>query len=50
MGQHSTMTVEWWDCDRGEVLERTVIAHPGGALTLSAPAFSRHLAFKLSRE
>jgi len=45
-----TMTVEWWDCDRGEALERTVITHPGGALTLSAPAFSRHLAFKLTRK
>lgn len=43
------MSVEWWDADRGRVLERREIAHPGGTLTLVPPAFARHLAFKLMR-
>lgn len=41
--------VEWWDPDRGEVVERRAWEHPGGALTVTAPSFQRHLAFKLWR-
>ena len=43
------VALEWWDPDRGEVLERRTWEHPGGPLTASAPAFRRHLAFKLWR-
>jgi hypothetical protein len=43
------MTVEWWDADRGSLRERTDITHPGGTVELAAPAFRRHLAFKLLR-
>ena len=41
--------LEWWDPDRGAILERRVWKHPGGALTVTAPPFRRHLAFKLWR-
>nr|MBA3936821.1 hypothetical protein [Planctomycetota bacterium] len=41
--------VQWWNADSGEVLATETIAHPGGALVLAAPAFARHLAFKLIR-
>ena len=44
-----TMTVAWWDADRGVELSRTVITHAGGALRLTAPAWRHHLAFKLWR-
>lgn len=43
------LAVEWWDADRGLVLERRELAHPGGTLALAPPAFRRHLAFKLMR-
>ncbi len=44
------IVVEWWDADRGEVVRRDVIDHPGGTLAVLAPPFSRHLAFKVARE
>lgn len=44
------MQLEWWDADRGTVLERQSIAHPGGTLTLTAPPWQRHIACKLWRE
>ena len=43
------MDLAWWDCDSGRELSRTVMQHPGGALSLSAPDFRGHLAWKLSR-
>jgi len=45
-----TMTVEWWDADRGVLIERAELAHPGGTLELHPPPFRRHLAFKLMRQ
>jgi hypothetical protein len=44
-----TCDIEWWDADTGSLLERATIEHPGGRLVLSAPDFTRHLAFKLWR-
>ena len=44
------MTVAWWDADRGVVLARESIVHPGGPLVLNPPAFARHIGFKLVRE
>ena len=43
------VAVEWWDPDRGEVVQRQTWEHAGGALTATAPPFQRHLAFKLWR-
>jgi len=43
------VTIEWWDPDRGEVVERRTWDHAGGPLTVTAPSFRRHLAFKLWR-
>ena len=44
-----TMTLEWWDADRGTLLARQELTHPGGRLELHPATFTRHLAFKLSR-
>lgn len=44
-----SMTIQWWDADLGTVLATTAVNHPGGPLRLAAPAFSRHVAFKLWR-
>jgi len=44
------MRLEWWDADLGAVRASRDLAHPGGALRLSVPAFRRHLAFKLRRK
>jgi hypothetical protein len=43
------MRLEWWDADRGVVVQRKDFEHPGGTLDLPAPDFRRHLAFKLIR-
>ncbi len=42
--------VEWWDAESGARLSAAVVSHHGGAFDLAAPAFSRHLAFKLIAE
>ncbi len=44
-----TMTVAWWDADRGIELERHDLLHPGGPLSLTVPPWRHHLAFKLWR-
>jgi hypothetical protein len=44
------MAVEWWDADRGTLIERRDLVHPGGSLELHPPPFHRHLAFKLMRQ
>lgn len=44
------MTAEWWDADTGAIVTHTEFDHPGGKLELTAPTFSRHLAFKLIRQ
>ncbi|MBA3686597.1 MAG: hypothetical protein H0W72_15345, partial [Planctomycetes bacterium] len=44
-----SVAIEWWDADRGVVLDRATIAHPGGDLVLAGPPLIRHLAFKLTR-
>ena len=43
------IVVQWWNADTGEAGATTTIEHPGGALTLSAPEFHNHAAFKLWR-
>ncbi|HYE04446.1 MAG TPA: hypothetical protein VEL07_02890 [Planctomycetota bacterium] len=43
------MRIEWWDADQGTVVATADLVHAGGALTLAAPDFRRHLAFKLRR-
>jgi len=43
------LQLQWWDADTGTILEQHAIAHRGGALIITAPAFSNHLAFKLLR-
>jgi hypothetical protein len=43
------VTVAWWDADAGQERARQIVAHPGGALRLAAPAFAGHMAFKLWR-
>ncbi|MDA3963673.1 MAG: hypothetical protein PF961_23035 [Planctomycetota bacterium] len=43
------MALEWWDADTGTVLKHLDLKHPGGELTLTAPSFQRHIAFKLWR-
>jgi hypothetical protein len=45
-----TMHVSWWDADTGREISRSTHAHPGGRLALTAPPWSKHLAFKLWRE
>ncbi len=44
------MDLEWWDADRGVILNRETITHAGGPLRLSPPAFRRHLGFKVVRK
>jgi hypothetical protein len=44
------MQLEWWDADTGTVISRQRLEHDGGALTLTSPAWRRHVAFKLWRE
>ncbi len=44
------MRIEWWDPDTGICRTQEDFHHPGGALTLKAPSFSHHLAFKLRRK
>jgi len=44
------MVVEWWDADRGVLIDRVDLVHAGGTLELHAPPFRRHLAFKLMRQ
>ena len=46
----SAMIIAWWNADTGIELARSIITHPGGRLTLKAPPWSKHLAFKLWRE
>jgi len=43
------MTVSWWNADTGAQVSTLDFAHPGGALKIMAPPWSRHLAFKLWR-
>ncbi len=43
------MQVEWWDANTGTIQQTDVIHHPGGPLVLQIPAFSQHIAFKLTR-
>jgi hypothetical protein len=47
--QAGRINVEWWNADRGVVVERTTIRHPGGQLVLPVPLFRRHMAFKMTR-
>jgi hypothetical protein len=44
------VSLEWWDADSGTVLSTSEFTHSGGALTLPAPTFRRHIAFKLVRD
>jgi hypothetical protein len=44
------MLLEWWDADAGSWHRTEVIDHHGGELVLHAPAFERHIAFKLYRQ
>jgi len=44
-----TMVVDWWDADLGTSLGVERVQHAGGALVITAPAFRRHVAFKLTR-
>jgi hypothetical protein len=48
--QAGAMIIEWWDAEKGIVVGQATIMHEAGPLDLTAPAFSRHLAFKLYRE
>lgn len=43
------LELEWWDADRGAVVQRRSWDHPGGPLSLEAPPFTSHIAFKLWR-
>ncbi len=43
------MKVEWWNADTGALISTQRLAHPGDALTLTAPSRRRHPAFKLIR-
>jgi hypothetical protein len=43
------MRIEWWDADKGDVIESGNHVHPGGAMVLTPPAFRHHLAFKMWR-
>ncbi|MBA3545227.1 MAG: hypothetical protein H0T76_01960 [Nannocystis sp.] len=43
------MRIEWWDADQGAIVASEDLSHAGGALTIAAPDFRRHLAFKLRR-
>jgi hypothetical protein len=44
------MGVSWWDADTGIERSHDDFTHPGGELRLTAPPWSRHLAFKLWRQ
>jgi hypothetical protein len=44
-----SITLEWWNADTGEMMDRMAINHPGGPLIVTAPKFERHVAFKLYR-
>lgn len=43
------ITVEWWDAERGTIVDRQAVTHDGGRLALRPPPFRRHIAFKLYR-
>lgn len=43
------ITIEWWDPLAGTKIHQDEFQHPGGPLTITAPTFTRHLAFKLIR-
>ena len=43
------MSLSWWNADTGREISHLDFSHAGGALTLTAPPWSRHLAFKLWR-
>ena len=43
------LRLQWWDCERGIILKETTWNHPGGQLRVQAPAFVRHIAWKLMR-
>ena len=43
------MHIEWWDASIGHRLSAETFTHDSGPLRLRAPAFRRHLAFKLRR-
>lgn len=44
------MRLQWWDADSGIRISERAFDHPGGRLVIAAPAFRRHIAFKLWRE
>ncbi len=44
------MSVEWWDADRGVLKHTESLAHAGGPLVLTPPAFRRHIGFKVIRK
>jgi hypothetical protein len=44
-----TIAIEWWDADRGTIISHETVPHTGGALVLTVPAFSSHIAFKMNR-
>jgi hypothetical protein len=48
--QPGPIRVEWWDPEKGVVLDKKAFAHTGGMLTIATPPFERHVAFKLWRE
>lgn len=48
-GEPGPVVVEWWDADRGEILERASLAYTGGPMEIAVPAFRRHLAVKIQR-
>jgi hypothetical protein len=41
--------VEWWDARSGAMLSSVRLVHTGGRLSLTAPPFIHHIAFKLTR-
>ena len=43
------ITIEWWDADRGVILQREQRQHEGGEMRFEVPAFRRHLAMKVYR-
>lgn len=45
-----SMRLTWWDPDRGVECSSQNLVHPGGPLRLQAPSWSKHLAFKLTRQ
>ncbi|NRA37330.1 MAG: hypothetical protein HRU15_04265, partial [Planctomycetes bacterium] len=43
------LTLEWWDPQTGNLIEKMSFQHSGGELRILIPDFRRHIAFKLKR-